>query len=254
MSAKTDESFQTLRFEAMSCPCEILIDSTDSALGAQALELALREAKRVEKTFSRFLKGNIVDRINQSGGKKVEVDEETASLLDYADECYEMSGGLFDITRRGWNRVSWKRPFIQLPQGFEIDLGGICKEYAADRILELLMKRHKISTLVNLGGDIAVAGERHWSIGIEDATHPGHIVQTIQVRRGGVATSGTTKRGGHIVNPKTGRPVTAAPLSVTVAAKTCTEAGFWSTLALLRGDSAEAFLKEQDLEFWCYRS
>src|SRR5258708_32770382 len=115
------------------------------------------------------------------------------------------------------------------------------------------MKRHAISTLVNLGGDIAAAGERVWSVGIEDVARPGDIAHTVYFRRGGVATSGTTKRGGHILNPKTGRPVVQAPQSVTVAAKTCTEAGFWSTLAMLQGSSAEAFLEEQKLESWCYR-
>jgi len=59
-----------------------------------------------------------------------------------------MSGGLFDIKRGG----------------DDIDLGGICKEYAADRILFELVKNRKISTLVNLGGDIAAAGDRLWSM------------------------------------------------------------------------------------------
>jgi thiamine biosynthesis lipoprotein len=83
----------------------------------------------------------------------------------------------------------------------------------------------------------------------------------VHLRQGGVATSGTTKRfiraGGetfsHILNPKTGWPVKQAPQSVTVAAKTCTEAGFWSTLGVLNGANAEAFLEEFCLEYWCYR-
>jgi len=241
-------------FQAMGCPCEILLDTADTAVLTKQLNAAKQEAARIEKKYSRFLVGTVVDQINHSEGKKVEVDEETADLLDYASECYEISDGLFDITRRGWDKVSWKRPFIRLPSGYEIDLGGICKEYASDRILSLLLKRQKISTLVNLGGDIAAAGNRLWSVGIEDVSQPGTVARTIHLRQGGVATSGTTKRAGHIVNPKTGKPVREAPQSVTVAAKTCTEAGFWSTLAILQGPKAEAFLKEQSLESWCYRS
>jgi FAD:protein FMN transferase len=252
------------RFEAMGCPCEILLDSQDPTLGDEQLESARQEATRIEKKFSRYLTGSVVDKINSTPGTDMTVDEETAALLDFAQECFEMSGGLFDITtgalrkgidatHLGWNRVSWKRPVLRLPRGFEIDLGGICKEYASDKILELLRKHHSNSALVNLGGDIAAAGERLWSVGIEDASHPGQLTRTIHLRQGGVATSGTTKRPGHILNPRTGRPVTQAPLSVTVAAKTCTEAGFWSTLAVLQGEKAEAFLQEQELEFWCDR-
>jgi thiamine biosynthesis lipoprotein len=252
-------------FQAMGCPCEILLNTDDLVLGAEQLEVARREAQRIEEKYSRYRKGNIVHKINESEGKDVEVDDETAALLDYAAECYGMSGGLFDVTTGalrkspdashvGWSKISWKRPFLQLPRGFEIDFGGICKEYAADQILKLLIKRHPISTLVNLGGDIACAGNRLWSVGIEDVARPGKIARTLHLRQGAVATSGMTKRIGHILNPRTGKPIENAPDSVTVAAKTCTEAGFWSTLAILQGPKAESFLQTQSLEFWCYRS
>jgi thiamine biosynthesis lipoprotein len=272
----------------MNCPCEILLDTANPSIIAEQLEAAVKEAERIESRYSRYRSGNIVDKINNSGGKPVTVDDETASLFDYAAQCYEMSDGLFDITtgvlrkvwrfegtdarvdeaelkqvrsRIGWDHVSWKRPVLQLPGGFEIDLGGICKEYASDRILGLLLKRHAVATLVNLGGDIAAAGQRLWSVGIENPLQPGQMMHTVYLRQGAVATSGTTQRftkvGGevlsHILNPKTGWPVKEAPLSVTVAAKTCTEAVFWSTLAVLQGVNAEHFLKEQDLEFWCRR-
>jgi thiamine biosynthesis lipoprotein len=276
------------QFQAMACPCEILLDTSNPTLMAELLNIAQLEAERIESKYSRYRSGNVVDRINSSHGQKVEVDDETAALLDYAANNYELSDGLFDITtgilrkiwrfdgtekivppkeldqvraRMGWDKVLWKRPFIQLPEGFEIDFGGICKEYAADKILALLLKHKALSMMVNLGGDIAVAGKRIWSVGIEDIHHSGQVIHTLHLRQGGVATSGTTKRFvkvngetyGHILNPKTGWPVKNAPASVTVAAKTCTEAGFWSTLAVLHGAEAETFLKEQSLEFWCFR-
>jgi thiamine biosynthesis lipoprotein len=226
--------FLVRRFQAMGCPCEILLDTSDDVLADQQLVAARQEAERIEQKYSRYRSGSIVSQINR--GAPAAADDETAALLKYAAECFELSGGLFDI-RRG---------------GADIDLGGICKEYAADKILEKLQARHPISTLVNLGGDIAAAGDRLWSVGIENFAKPGEVVRTIYLKKGGVATSGTTKRPDHILNPKTGRPVTNAPQSVTVAAKTCTEAGFWSTLAVLHGAQAESFLKEQSLEFWCY--
>jgi len=258
-------SFQVGRFQAMGCPCEILLDTEDTNLLAIQLKTAKEEALRIEKKYSRYLSGNILDQINQSHGKPIQVDPETALILNYAAECYELSDGLFDITtgvsrkikdpkHAGWTNVQWNNPILQIPVSYEIDLGGICKEYASDRILYLLMQRHSISTLVNLGGDIATGGNRLWSVGIEDISKPGHITQTVSLRRGGIATSGTTKRLGHIINPKTLQAVQDAPQSVTVAAKTCTEAGFWSTLAILKGAEAESFLETQQVESWCYRS
>jgi thiamine biosynthesis lipoprotein len=290
MIAQERGTFFTGRFEAMKCPCEILLDTADPGIGAAQRKAAQDEALRIEEKYSRYRAGNIIARINTSGGKKIEVDAETAALLDYAAESYVLSDGLFDITtgvlrnvwRRfdgsenavdaqalervraltGWKNVAWERPFITLPKGFEIDLGGICKEYAADRILALLRAREALCTLVNLGGDIAADGQRLWAVGIEDIARPGHIARSVNLRKGALATSGTTKRFvnvqgknlGHILNPKTGWPVQNAPQSVTVAAKTCTEAGFWSTLAVLQGAGAETFLQDQALEFWCYRA
>jgi thiamine biosynthesis lipoprotein len=143
---------------------------------------------------------------------------------------------------------------LTVPAPLEIDFGGICKEYAADRVLALLRQRHPISVLVNLGGDIAADGDRVWSVGIEAIPGRNPMAPVLHLSRGAVATSGTTHRGAHIFNPKTGRPVDDAPASVTVVAPSCTEAGFWSTLGMLNGATAEQFLAANALDYWCYRS
>jgi thiamine biosynthesis lipoprotein len=53
-----------------------------------------------------------------------------------------------------------------------------------------------------------------------------------------------------VLNPKTGWPVEDPPHTVSVAAPTCIEAGMLSTLALLQGSKAEAFLKAQEVPYW----
>lgn len=284
----------------MASPCEMLMDADDQAITQKLLSLASDEALRIEHKFSRYRDDNVIHHINHSSGKPIEVDEETANLFDYANQCYELSDGLFDITsgvlraiwkfdgseniptqeqiemllpRIGWDKVAWQRPVISLPAGMEIDLGGIGKEYAVDRTADILMQHCQASLLINYGGDIRVTGPRRdgtpWIIGIE---HPGSMqsvqidfpkddVKKFQISRGGVATSGDSRRYllkdgiryGHILAPRTGWPVRGAPSSVTVVAGTCTDAGILSTLAMLHGDQAEAFLKEQGVVFWCER-
>jgi thiamine biosynthesis lipoprotein len=146
----------------------------------------------------------------------------------------------------------------------EIDFGGIGKEYAVDRAAALL--RHAAEPcLVNLGGDLAVtgpsAGGRPWRIGIEALDASGKPARVLELRRGALATSGDARRFllkdghryGHVLDARTGWPVEGAPRSVTVAAATCTEAGTFSTLALLQGAGAEEFLRAQRVEFWCLR-
>ena len=222
----------TCRFRAMASPCAILVDSDDEPLARRLGGLARDEALRVERKFSRYVDDNVVHHINQACGKAVEVDDETASLLDYADTCWRLSDGLFDITsgvlRRawrfdggdrvpeqaaiaallplvGWERVRWARPALTLPSGMEIDFGGIGKEYAVDRSARLLAAESAVSLLVNFGGDLAATGPRRdghgWVIGVEnpdsvtDASASAHEARlSFELGRGGIATSGDSRR------------------------------------------------------------
>jgi thiamine biosynthesis lipoprotein len=148
----------------------------------------------------------------------------------------------------------------------EIDLGGVGKEYAVDRCVEALRAVLGSAGLVNFGGDLAVTRaprERHaWRVGIEPVSadeHRGGPV--LEIRTGALATSGDSRRFllrdgvryGHILDPHSGWPVEGAPRSVTVAADTCTQAGMLSTLAMLEGYNAEAFLDAEGLKHWCRR-
>jgi thiamine biosynthesis lipoprotein len=83
----------------------------------------------------------------------------------------------------------------------------------------------------------------------------------LELSRGGLATSGDTHRFllregvryGHILDPKSGWPVSDTPRSVTVAAGSCVEAGMLATFAMLQGRGAESFLEEQGVRYWCLR-
>jgi thiamine biosynthesis lipoprotein len=115
---------------------------------------------------------------------------------------------------------------------------------------------------VNFGGDVAVARERSdgqpWRVGIETTHQAGAAARIIELRRGGLATSGDTRRFvlhegqrlGHILDARTGWPVRDAPHAVTVAADTCTQAGALTTLAMLEGANARAFLKSTGAKYW----
>ncbi|WP_455208007.1 FAD:protein FMN transferase [Kaarinaea lacus] len=216
------------RFRAMAGPCELLVDSLDINLATQLGQIARQEAARIENKFSRYRDDNIIHHINHSNGRPLEVDPETADLLDYAERCYEISDGLFDITSGilryawqfdgsanipsqkqiddllmhiGWEKVSWQRPVITLQPGMEIDLGGIGKEYAVDRTIILLQETNQTSCLVNFGGDIAVTGPRQagspWIIAVENpdlSQQPTNAGTAIRLSNGAVATSGDSKR------------------------------------------------------------
>jgi thiamine biosynthesis lipoprotein len=278
------------RFTAMASPCEVLIDTDDRAAARELVAVAEREALRVEAKFSRYRADNIVHRINHSDGRPVELDEETALLIDYAATCHAASDGRFDITsgvlRRvwtfdggsrvptseaiaealslvGWHRVTREGSSISLPAGMEIDLGGIGKEYAVDRAAALVGARTGAAFLVNFGGDLWASGPRRnardWGVGVDDPERTGAaVLYRVDLTRGGLATSGDARRFvmwqgrrlGHILDPRTGWPVEGAPRAVTVLGRNCLEAGTLSTLAYLQGPGARAFPEQQGVQFW----
>ena len=288
---RTGDDFH-FTFHAMATPCELRVETQDRAAALAAARAVEAEARRIEQKFSRYRDDSVVGQINASEGREIAVDAETAHLLNFAAQCFEVSGGLFDITsgvlRRiwkfdgsdrlatadeiksvapfvGWQKVTWRAPMIALPPGMEIDLGGLAKEYAVDKALAAVQAITREPALVNFGGDLRVSGPRkngaRWKVAIESVEASGQLAGLLELAGGAIATSGDARRFllkngvryGHILNPRTGRPVAHAPRSVTVAAATCVEAGMIATLAVLQGKAAETFLKREAVRAWCIR-
>jgi thiamine biosynthesis lipoprotein len=293
LSLAEENGYWRGQFEAMASPCEVLCEASGRSEAYLLTEIVAREVWRVEDKFSRYRAGNVVDRINSAKGKAVEVDPETAQLIDFGVTLHQISDRRFDITsgvlRRvwkfdgssdipvateietvlkdvGWHQVLWESPRLTMRAGMELDFGGIGKEFAVDRAIALLRGESSVSCLVNLGGDLAVTsrpGQRDtWKVGIEATSRSTHMpASLLNLQIGALATSGDARRFllkdgvrySHILDPQTGWPIQDAPRSITVAADTCTQAGMLSTLAVLQGKGAESFLDAQGVKFWCDR-
>jgi thiamine biosynthesis lipoprotein len=275
-------------FSAMASPCEVLVYTDERAEAVKVGELAANEAWRVERKYSRYRDDGVVAWIHRQRGQVSVLDTETASLMDFAQQCFEMSGGVFDITsgilRRAWKfdgsdrvpdpdsveqllpligfgKLQWRSPALLLPEGMELDFGGIGKEYAVDRAYDILAVQCSRPFLVNFGGDLR-ANKRPprgpWQVGIERPDTDRLAAMLLELEHGALATSGDSRRFlvkdgiryGHILDPRTGWPVVAAPRSVTVAASSCTEAGLLATLAMLEGAGAREFLESQSVRHW----
>jgi len=220
-------------------------------------------------------------------GVAVPVDEETDALLGFAGQLHALSDGLFDITSGvlrqawdfraarlpdaarlrpllsliGWQQVRREGTLVALPKaGMELDFGGFGKEYAADRAAGVLAEAGMRHGFVNLGGDIRVLGARRdatlWRFGIQHPRDAHATLAHIDLSEGALATSGDYERyfevGGHrychILDPRTGWPVSAQPdawASASVVAPACVAAGALSTIAMLKGRDAPAFLATQ---------
>lgn len=138
-----------------------------------------------------------------------------------------------------------------------IDLGGIAKGYAIDAALEVLSKHGITRALVDAGGDIAATGaprgEPGWRIGIAGLNPKQPPILVAHISQCAVATSGDAfqflehdgKRYSHILDPRTGYGVDHRA-TVTVFAKTATEADAWaSAICVLGPEESPKALKEQ---------
>jgi thiamine biosynthesis lipoprotein len=277
-----------VRFSAMASPCELLLYTTDRPSALELGAVAAGEAWRIEGKYSRYRQDSVISRINGQVGSVLRMDEETTSLLDFAAQCYELSEGLFDITsgvlRRAWkfdgsdrvpdaaavesllpfvgfDKLGRDGAFLMVPDGMEIDFGGIGKEYAVDRAYDLLMGCCPVPFLVNFGGDLRASRplpHGPWKVAIERPGSDRSAAMMLDVEYGALATSGDSHRFllkngiryGHVLHPRTGWPVQGSPRSITVAASSCTEAGLLSSMAMLKGPLAQQFLEEQQVRFW----
>jgi thiamine biosynthesis lipoprotein len=160
----------------------------------------------------------------------------------------------------GWQEIELDETagLVSLPRGTQLDLGATAKAWAADRAAARIAAELGCGVLVNLGGDIAVAGAAPpggWRIRVQDVTGrpedpPAGPSAVIAIHSGGLATSSTAarrwRRGGdvlhHILDPRSGLPAAPVWRTASVAAATCADANAASTAAIIRGEAALAWL------------
>jgi len=276
-------------FKAMGSPCEIKLYCKDEQTAQNIANLVVSDVLNIEQRYSRYRQDSVLSQINRVAekGGRIDIDEETVALLNYADTCYKQSGGLFDISsgvlRKIWDfkekkiptqaaikevlkRVGWQK--IELTgsavnftvSNMELDFGGIGKEYAVDRAATICWEHGVRSGFVNLGGDIKVIGPHPdgspWMVGVSHPRKQGELLMRLPVYSGAVASSGdyercievNGRRYGHVLNPKTGWPVQGLA-AVTVIADQCVVAGSACTISMLKDKKGKKWIKNVGLDY-----
>lgn len=272
-----EAGLHTLTFQAMSTHCQVKLQTADARQAADFQDQVLNWVAWFEAKYSRFIDDSLISRINAAAGEHwVEIDAETEALFALCQEMIFFTRGVFDPTALpliklwnwkarpatvptpeavkaarelvGWSMVARRPGGIFLPRaGMMLDLGGIGKEYAVDRVLTMGLQRGINNLLVDFGQDVRVhgrpPGHEAWVVGLEDPHQPGKCWTAVLVNQQAVATSGdylrhfvvAGRRFGHILDPRSGYPVDNGVLSVSVVAPHCTFAGILSTAAFVLG-------------------
>ena len=242
----------------------------------KAAAAAQRETQRLEGLFSRFLPDSDIARLNAgAGGDSVKVSPDTLNALRIGQECARNTGGCFDMTVgplvRLWHtgippsqdvlnaaremtgyqtlHISKHGGTVSLQKrGQSVDLGGIGKGYAADRMIEGFRKCRIASAFTDFGGNIAVLGTKPdgspWKVGIRHPLCQNALIGTLSVVNQSVVTSGNDQRAvdgadglrrSHIIDPRTGIPADTGLQSVTVVAASSAVADALATALFTAG-------------------
>lgn len=256
---KVQESIQVI---AMDTAMLISTYGRRSTAAAYASEDLIRE---LEAKLSRTAADSEVSRINGAGGQPVEVEGDVMTLLEAAGRWREATGGAFDITVApvvsawGFTTDRFQVPAqaeldrllplvdgsavslqpdgeggtVSLAPGQSIDLGGIAKGYAAERLMDVFGEYEVPRAIVQMGGNVLAWGDRPdgtpWRVAVRDPARSGEqegYLGVLGLKNAFAVTSGGYERffeeGGktyhHIIDPATGYPADSGLTSVTVVA------------------------------------
>ena len=280
----------TASFPALGTTAEVT--TLDPVALSAAIEILERELDAIDRACSRFRADSEVSRLAESGGRWMPASRLLREALRAGVSAAEQTGGSVDPTvgaslralgwdadfrvvvarsaparielvpAAGWRRIEIDdvRGRVRTPPGVVVDLGATAKALAADRAAAAAWRATGSAVLVNLGGDIAVAGPAPaggWPILVTDDHRAPSLAdgQVVAIAAGGLATSSTTVRRWrttegtvhHVVDPRTGRPAAEVWRTVSVAAASCVDANTASTAALVIGEGAPAWLERRRL-------
>lgn len=236
----------------------LTIYDIDENKGNDVLDGCFELCEKYENLLSKTVSGSDVDRINRAKGRWTEIDPDTVDVIKTGIDISERSEGLFDITvgrltdiwdfeaedpkvpsedevkdardTVDYRQIKIRGNKVRLGNSeAKIDLGGIAKGYIADRLTEFMKKEGVEHAVINLGGNVAVVGEKSdgsaWNIGVERPySERTEIIGAVPVRDQTIVTSGIYeryfevdgKKYNHIIDPRTGWPVESDVELVTI--------------------------------------
>ncbi|MFM6968457.1 MAG: FAD:protein FMN transferase [Microbacteriaceae bacterium] len=250
----------------------VLVAGTDAML-----DDLVESARFLNDRWSRFIPTSDISRLNNAEGEPTEVDPITVSLAMEMLAARRLTDGSYDPTilprliAEGYSRsrvdetlvttlpASARWPVdtagttisgntITLPIGMTLDPGGIGKGFAADVLVTRALELGALGALVEIGGDLRIAGTapdgENWHIAIDDPHHPGETYTRVNLVDGAVATSSTLTRTWehdgqsrhHLIDTETGVPLQSDVVSVSVIAVSAAIAEVVAKCGFLRED------------------
>lgn len=229
--------------EAMATTFEVIVVYEDARYARQAAAAAFDEVDRLEGELSRFIENSDISRINNlSADKPLRLGLDAFECLQLSCRIYAETNGAFDITigsllglwrnEDGTPRTPSQEELnlahqhtgthlLQLDEDehtvrllaapIQIDLGGIGKGFAVDRVAELLREWSIDVVLISGGYSSALALDapvdtKGWPLTLSNPDNRKQILARPCLQGRALSGSGLQK-GQHIIDPRTAQPV-----------------------------------------------
>jgi thiamine biosynthesis lipoprotein len=175
--------------------------------------------QKIDKRFSTYNKNSEISRFRRGELREEELSSEVKMVMRECLEMEKLTGGYFSAWFDG-----------------EFDPTGYVKGWAIAEVSKIIEKNGYHTFCVGIGGDINAqsASNRIWGIGLQNPHNKNSIIGKIDAHNLAVATSGIYERGGHVINPRTGKPVREL-LSITVVGPEIIKADVFATAAFVMG-------------------
>jgi FAD:protein FMN transferase len=221
--------------QIMGMPISVQIRAgADRAGAAGAVAAVFDELRAVDLMFSTYRPDSQISELNRGVLRISDCDPAVREVLELCEEARQRTGGYFDAMLPG-------------PDGrVRLDPSGLVKGWAVERAGQLLVDRGVVDFIINAGGDILLRtgpDQPEWRVGVEDPAAPDRLLAVLPVRNGAVATSGSSRRGAHIIDPHTGRAAVALA-SATVVGPSVTWADVCATAVVARGAADASWLAD----------
>jgi len=208
-------------------------DPSDPGVRRRVAEVfaGLRHADAV---FSPYRDDSDLSRWERGELTLADADPTLAEVIELCEEARERTDGWFDP--RGLPDPRTGEP--------RYDPSGLVKGWAVQRAAVHLASVDGHGWCVNAGGDVLVHApddQPPWRVGIEDPADPTRVIEVVERRDGAVATSGSTHRGGHIIDPYTGRAA-AGLRAATVIGPDLMWADVYATACVARGPTCAGWM------------
>ena len=232
------ENVHRFTHKAMATLYEILIEYDEKSYAEQTAKAAFDEIDRLEEELSRFLPNSEISMINNlQAGEKLLLSEDTLECLIQSQKLFEITSGAFDITigsyKESWGNENFSSKHLNanepilvkqkfdinkfehtitvLSDDLNIDLGGLGKGHALDKVCDLLLEWDIENAFIHGGGSSVksignLSNYQGWPITLSNPINPKQTLADILIKNFSISASGI-KKGDHIFDPVRGVPI-----------------------------------------------